>query len=340
MTNNMLRSLLATAVAGVLLAAAGPLAAQDKPDIAKAKAEGKVVIYTSNRTEIADAQAKAFQEKYGIEVESIRQGSQKTIQRTFTELQAGSIGGDIVHCLCVAFVNDLKGRGWTIPFKTTYFDRIPAELKDPEGHWLAHRVTLILIAYNKNLVTTEPTSWKDLTDPKYKGKTTIGDANYGSIPLGLGEALSRNLGWEFFENIGKNEPLIFQSNVQNVQWLATGERWLGPITDYDAAAAIEKGEPVGLAYPSEGVVPLPGTSAILKGSKHPEAAKLFMEFLLSDEGQQSHLDGAQYPVRTDFPGPKAIKPMDQLKLMAVDFGRIEAEGNDIKDRYMRAVSTN
>jgi iron(III) transport system substrate-binding protein len=133
---------------------------------------------------------------------------------------------------------------------------------------------------------------------------------------------------------------VFQSNVQNLQWITTGERLLGPITDYDAAAAIERGEPLGLSYPKEGVVAVPGVTAIVKTGKHPNAARLFAEWLLSDEGQASYLANKQYGARTDVPAPKGLKTLGELKLLPVNFDRIEKEGRGIRDRYMKGVTSN
>lgn len=330
----------AAAVAGALagLALAGPPAAAEMADVAKAKAEGKVVLYSANRSNIVDAQAALFEKKYGIKVEALRLGNQKLAQRVVVELQAGNIGADLIHCLCIALAEDLHRQGHIAAFKTPDFDKVPAELKDPQGYWTANRVTVVAMAYNKNRLKEAPGSWWELADPKHAGKTTMGDANYGSLPVALAEALSAKFGWDIFERIGKNKPLVFQTNVQSVQWIATGERLMGPITDYDAAAAIGKGEPIALAYPKEGVIAVPGITVVMAAAKRPNAARLFAEWLLSDEGQKSYVDGQQYGARTDVPSPSGLKGLGELKILPINFERIEKEEDQIKQRYMKAIA--
>lgn len=315
-----------------------PAAKPEAADVEKAKAEGKVVVYTGNRSEVAEAQAKAFEKRYGIKVEWIRQGTQQTKERVYAELRAGKVQADIAHVVDVAFFEDLRKKGALAPFRTPYFDKIPAALKEPNGHWLANRVVLVLMAYNPDRLKTAPTGWLDLVDPQYKGKIMVGDANYGGLPVAWANAVSKALGWEYFEKIGKNEPLLFQANTQGVQWLSTGERLLGTTTDYDAATAIAKGEPVKLVYPKEGAVPVPGVTGVLKDAPHPNAGRLFAEWLLSDEGQKTYLEGGQNGARVDAPPPPGGKALSEVKLLAVDWVEVEEKGGEIKERYMQLVS--
>lgn len=309
-------------------------------DVAKAKAEGRVVIYTSNRSEIANEQGRLFEKKYGIRVETLRLSSQSTKERVYNELRGGRISTDLTHVVDVAFFEDLRKKGVLQPFKTAYFDRLAEPLRDPDGYWLANRITIVTMAYNTDKVKTPPTSWRDLTRPEYLDKTAVGDPNYGNLPIALAAALSsaKDFGWGYFEAVGKTRPLLFGANTQGVQWLATGERLIGVTTDYDAITAINAGDPIKLAYPVEGVVPVPGVTAILKDAPHPNAARLFAEWLLSDEGQASYVEGGQYGARSDVKPPAGLEPLSSLKLLPVDWEKIETNAADIKARYIKAVT--
>src|SRR3954470_21824473 len=119
----------------------GPLArAQDAVDVDKAKAEGKVVWYTSTPIEQAQKIADAFQKEYGIKVEMFRSGGSAILRRFQQEMDAGRAAADVLTHSEPAAANALGKKGFFVPFKPADFDKVPDAAKDPQGHYVAQRL--------------------------------------------------------------------------------------------------------------------------------------------------------------------------------------------------------
>src|SRR5262245_59734780 len=126
------RSMLAGAAALALPALVRPDVAETV-DIAAAKREGKVTLYTSAPIAAAQKVANAFQEKYGITVELFRSGGTQVLRRFMMEQQAGHAGADVLVSSDPAAVLDIAAKGMFVPFKPDGFDKVPAGLNDPAG---------------------------------------------------------------------------------------------------------------------------------------------------------------------------------------------------------------
>src|SRR6185295_16896184 len=138
------RNVLAGASALALPAFPLPARAQ-AVDVAAAKREGKVTLYTSAPIAAAQKFANAFQQKYGITVELFRSGGTQVLRRFLTELQARHAGADVLVSSDPAAMIDLAKKGLFVPFKPDGIDKVPAALNDPAGHFVAQRVSLISV---------------------------------------------------------------------------------------------------------------------------------------------------------------------------------------------------
>ena len=160
------------AVLGLLAAASGPAPAQDAR-LEAAKKEGKVVWYTSLALSSAEKVAKMFEAAYpGIKVEVHRTGSQRILQRVMQELQANIKNVDVIHTSDAGHYVLLKDKKLLMKYTPAGVDRFPTAFKDKDGYHYGLRATVNVIAYNtKSLSAAEaPQTWKDLLDPKWKGK--------------------------------------------------------------------------------------------------------------------------------------------------------------------------
>src|SRR5262245_65014254 len=118
-------------------------AAAESVDVAAAKREGKVTLYTSAPIAAAQKVANAFQQKYGITVELFRSGGTQVLRRFMMEQQAGAAGADVLVSSDPAAVLDIAAKGMFVPFKPAGFDQVPAGLNDPSGLFVAQRVSVI-----------------------------------------------------------------------------------------------------------------------------------------------------------------------------------------------------
>ncbi|HWT79440.1 MAG TPA: extracellular solute-binding protein [Candidatus Methylomirabilis sp.] len=306
------------------------------PDEAKAKTEGAVVYYTANRTQIAEKHAKEFEKKYGIKVQVFRSGSEKVMAKLESEMQAGRVQADIVNVSDPGYYFSLQARGALLPYLSKNAATIPEAFKDKDGQWIASRLTAMVIAHNTKLLPTDqaPKRWIELTDPKWHGKVTIGSPSYGGTSLNWAAGILKLYGWKFFEDFAKNKPLMTEGHQPGVQLVASGERPIsGEMNDYDARAGIVKGQPLAIIIPQEGVFVIPTPIAILKATARPNAAKLFVDYILSMEGQGIFAEDQTLPARTDVAPPKGAVALKDLKVVPMDWQAVEKQSEEIKTKF-------
>src|SRR5262249_39618088 len=133
----------------------------------------------------------------------------------------------------------------------------------------------------------EPASWDALADPKYKGKMVMADPSFTSLLVTVVGMVSQAKGWGYFEKLRANDTMVVQGNQQVSDMLKRGERLIavGALDSY-AADDRKAGHPLKTLYPSDGVFVIPSPTSVVKGSPNPNAAKLFAEFMISDEVQK------------------------------------------------------
>ena len=328
--------ILATFLA-VLLWPAQSSAQTALPDEAKAKTEGTLVYYTSNRTTTAEKHARGFEKKYGIKVQIFRSGTEKIMAKLEAEAQAGRIQADILNISDPGYYFALQGRGALLPYISRYANAIPDAFKDRDGQWIASRLTNMVMAYNTKLIPADqaPKRWIELTDPKWQKKITVASPSYGGTSLNWAAGMVKLYGWKFFEDLGKNKPLLTEGHQPGMQLVASGERPLsGEMNDYDARASISKGQPVAIIVPQEGVIAVPTPIAILKATARSNAAKLFVDYMLSEEGQAIMVEDDTYSARTDVAPPKGALPLKDLKVIPMDWPAVEKQSEEIKTKFV------
>src|SRR4030081_2366270 len=217
------RSVLAGAAALGLPAFPGAATEADSVDLAAAKQEGKVSLYTSAPIAAAQKVATAFEQKFGIKVELFRSGGTEVLRRFMMERDAGRIGADVLVTSDPAAAIDLAGKGLFVPFKPAGFEQAPAALNDPAGNYVAQRVSLIAIYVRTDLIAAAdvPKTWDDLTHPKYKGKLVMTDPSFTSLQVGVVAMMSKLRGWDYYEALNRNDVLIVPGNEQAVNLVKT-----------------------------------------------------------------------------------------------------------------------
>ena len=195
-------------------------------DLAAAKAEGKVVWYTSTPVETANKIAKLFETQTGIRVELFRSGGGAILRRFMQEHQAGRVAVDVITTSDPAASAALARKGTFVPFKPTHFDKVPEAGKDADGAYVAQRLNIITIYARSDKVAPAdmPKTWADLTDPKYKGKLVMTDPSFTSLGLMVVTSLSKRLGWDYYEKLRKNDIMVVQGNQQVSDMIKRGER--------------------------------------------------------------------------------------------------------------------
>ena len=146
--------------------------------------------------------------------------------------------------------------------------------------------------------------------------------------------LSKNLSWDYYEKLRKNDIMIVQGNQQVSDMLKRGERLIavGALDSY-AADLKRDGHPIKTLYPSDGLFIIPSPTSVVKGSRNPNAAKLLAEFMIGDDAQKIFPADGGYSVRIDIPAPAGSPDLKNLKIIDVDNDYIERETQRIKRRF-------
>ena len=321
-----------------VLALATAASAQDAR-LEAARKEGKVVWYTSLALPSAEKVAKLFETAYpGIKVEVHRTGSERILSRVMQELQAGIKNVDVVHTSDAGHFVLLKNKSLLLKYTPAGVDRFPAGFKDKDGYYFGLRATVSVIAYNtKVLAATEaPKTWKDLLDPKWKGKMVTAHPGYSGVIATHVLALVNQHGWDYFKQLAQNQLMLVQSAVDPSGVVASGERLVavdgGEYTFYQTK---KKGNPLEIVYPKEGVPLIVSPTAIMSFAAHPNAAKLFTDFGFSREVQQVMADSeGLYTGHPDVKYPTDKPKLSELKLLSVDPEELEKRNEEIKKRFV------
>src|SRR5262249_48250054 len=152
--------------------------------IEAAKREGRVVWYTSLALTSAEKVAKLFETAYpGIKVEVQRTGSQRILQRVMQELQANIKNVDVIHTSDAGHYVFLKEKKLLMKYTPAGVEGFPASFKDRDGYHYGPRATVNGIAYNTKSVSAAeaPKTWKDLLDPRWRGKLVTAHPGYSGV---------------------------------------------------------------------------------------------------------------------------------------------------------------
>jgi iron(III) transport system substrate-binding protein len=278
-------SILIAGLAAVALAT--PALAQEfgPPElIAAAKKEGRLVYYTANFAEVEQEVINAFNKRFPeIKVEMVRAPGGQLITRVKTEAAANKLSADVIDHSDRALMVDLLDlfQDYAPPNAADY---VPEAMISPK---LWPRATLVWsIAYNTELVKNPPRSWLDVTRPDY-GKRQIGEVIAASGGTTWTRIMFERqvLGEDYWKKQAATDPILYPSGAPMADAMVRGEINLGPIL-YNAVYPKKRdGAPLGMIFPPEGAPVNPYASGIPKTAAHPNAAKLFLNWCLSAEGQ-------------------------------------------------------
>jgi len=299
----------------------------------------KIMLYTSVPTEIMTAIADAFMaENPTIEVEVFRSGTGTIQTKIAAEVEGGNLQADVIWVAEFSYYETLKKQGLLAQIFPEEADALPDNFKDPENYYYAGRLINMVIAYNTYELTPEtaPQSWTDLTDSKWYDNFVIPNPEYSGAAVAAVGALSINYGWEYFEDLRKNETVVVRGNSDVAQKVAAGEFPIGMTLDYIARGLRENGSPIDIVYPKDGTIAIPSPVAVMKGTDNMEAAMVFINYILSEKGQKALVElGSLVPIRSDVNPPPNTPPAGEIldHAMKIDWKAIEELTTEINTKF-------
>ncbi len=275
------------------------------------KSEGKVVIYGDLSAEEKDAVARGMAAKYGITVELLSGKAAEIAQKVFSERGAGLYIPDVNMSGVVGSIVLLKPRGVTEVMDPAL---ILPEVKDA-SLWLNNKFPWVDSAHtqvqfigevfpgiliNTKLVgADEIKSYQDLLDPKWKGKLVLTDPTNPSSGSQWFSKMTLVLGEDYMRAFVKQQPAISRNDRLNVEWVAQGKYPVGvALQSAQVWKFISEGAPVAVIDTEVGALsPGHGCISLMKNAPHPNAARVFLNWLLSKEGQTAFVQGSFQPSR-------------------------------------------
>ena len=303
-----------------------------------AKKEGELTWYTAHYTsEGAEELGAEFTKLYGIKVNVVRTTAQVAYQRLLQDLKNNQIACDVFSSTDVGHDVRLKAEGKFEKYIPETASKILPEFQnfDSDGYYHTTSAGLVVLTYNTSKVKPEeaPKKWTDLLDIKWKGKVSTGHPGFSGY-VGTWVLMMKNLyGWEYFENMEKNKPQIGRSINDTVTALNAGERQVAAGADGSTLFSAARGNPLAVSYPSDGSVLIIAPSAIIKGTKHPNAAKLFMEYLNSIEAATINAKHFAIPLRPEVPPPPGAKPISEVKTIRPSVAEIDKGIPDVIEQW-------
>ncbi|WP_439329152.1 ABC transporter substrate-binding protein [Ciceribacter ferrooxidans] len=225
----------------------------------------------------------------------------------------------------LAFGPQMKAEGLLQPYKVSTWDEIPDTVKDAEGYWYGDYYGVLSFIVNKDLVKETPADWADLLKPDYAGQVALaGDprasnqAILGVLAAGLHKGAkageeSGKAGLEYFAEL--NKAGNFVPVIAKAGTIAQGATPIAIAWDYNVLAwrdELAGNPPVDIVVPKTGVLAGVYVQGISAYAPHPNAAKLWMEYLYSDEGQNLWLKGYCHPARFNAMSKAGKVPQDLL----------------------------
>jgi iron(III) transport system substrate-binding protein len=299
------------------------MTAHEKELYEAAKKEGgELTWYTAHSDDItAQTLGRSFEALYpGIKVNVLRTTAQVAYQRITQEIKASAIQCDVFSSTDLGHSVELKAKGAFEKYVPENASKVANIYQgyDPDGTYFVTSAGMIGIGYNTAKVkeADAPKNWTDLLDPKWKDNIALGHPGFSGYVGTWALTLRNQYGWDFFEKLAKNNPRVGRSINDTVTMLNAGESAIagsGPVgTLLDS---LKKGNPLAMVYPTDGSVLIIAPSSIMKGSKHLNAARLYMEFLMSEGASRIWVEHFNESIRPEVAASEGAKSAKDLKII-------------------------
>ena len=296
---------------------------------------GTLTIYSGREEEIVAPLFERFEEESGIDVE-VRYGDSAELAATLAE-EGGDSPADVFFAQDAGSLGAAAEEGLLGDLPDDVLERVDERYRDPEGRWTGTSGRARVLAYNTDEVSEDelPDDVFALTDDAWSGKIGIAPTNASfqafvtAMRLSEGDDRTR----EWLESIKDNDPKFYEGNSAILDALAAGEIEVGLVNHYYLALLKEEqpdapvenhffeGDDPGALVNVAGV-------GIVDGTDDEDAAREFVEYLLSEEGQRFYpeeAEEAEYPLVDGVEGPKGLPPLEDLEGPDVELGDLGPE---------------
>ncbi|WP_197945305.1 ABC transporter substrate-binding protein [Oricola thermophila] len=325
--------ILRTLLAGAALVAAASTAMA---------AEGTLTLYTSQPNNDAQQTVDAFMAKHpDIKVTFVRDGTTKIMARLRAELEAGSTPADVLLIADNVTMEGMSRDGYLMAYPEADVSAYDEGIQDPERMWFPTKLITTGIVYN-TAAPMKPASWKDLLTDETKGQIAMPSPLTSGAALIHTKTMVSNMeeGWGYYETLAANGAQASGGNGGVLKAVAGGEKLYGMVVEFLPIREKAKGAPVDFVFPEEGVSAISEPVAILSNTKNPDAAKAFVDFLISREGQELAASQGYMPAHPEVSPPEGFPPLSDIRVMAFDPAAALESAEADKDRFATIFGQN
>ena len=265
-----------------------------------AKREGRVLFYSGMSTGDSQILISGFQKRYPlVKAELFRANESGLFQRLISEKRMGQTFADVIHM--AGFLTSLyKKEGLLAKYVSPEAKAFPQGFKDPEGFWTAHYSTYHMFIYNTRLVAKAdlPKTYDDLLKPRWKRNIGMSNDEVEWF-MGMLDYLGEEKGRQFMKGLAAQEPMLRAGRTLVATLMSAGEFPLALGAVHRTVAMQKEGASVDMIYLPGPVMAANRALGLHANAPHPNAAKLFMDYIFSREGQQLFNQMSRHPVRQD-----------------------------------------
>jgi iron(III) transport system substrate-binding protein len=290
-----------------------------------------LTVYTAGPGTLIKQLASGFQAKTGTRVDVFQATTGKVMARL--EAEAANPRADILISASWDTAVDMDHRGMLLAYESPNARQVPARFKT--STYVAQGVSALGIVWNTKSNTPEPKEWADLATPAYANLVTMPDPALSGATLDLLLGLQGAQGdkaWDLLRTLHTNGMTVAGPNAQALNPVLQGAKAavFGGV-DYVSYASIQNGESVKVIFPASGTVIAPRPMMILKTTRSPDQARAFIDYVLSEEGQQAVARAWLMPARQDIPAARPI--FKELKLLEPEAAAAPASREKTLSRF-------
>ncbi|RMC31570.1 ABC transporter substrate-binding protein [Paracoccus alkanivorans] len=300
-----------------------------------AHAETTLTLYTSQPPEQAQSTVDAFEAAHpDIKVEWTRNGTSALMNVIRAEIEAGQVQPDLLLVADNINLGELKAGGHLMAYPEAPVEGYDAATYDPDMTYFGTKAITTGIAYNPDIA--EPVeSWAELLTEENRGQIAVPSPLYSGAALNHLHALinAEGIGWEFYEGLNELDIVPEGGNGPATKAVASGMAKYAILVDANALRAKADGSPIDFIVPKDGVSFITEPVAIMSTTEHPDAARLFVDFLLSEEGQKLVAEQGNLPLRPGVAGPEGFPELAGMKLLGYDVEEALGKDGEIRAKF-------
>ena len=269
----------------------------------------------------------------GVEFKFYQAGSEDVAAKVNSEIMANALQADVVICSDRFWYEELADKGLLHQYAPKGSEKVAEELRHPKNFYTTAAIPVMVLAYNSEMLKAEeaPKSFREMTDPKWKGKFAIGSPLASGTNFTTVAMLLNNYGWDFVEGLRKNEVISAGGNSAVIQKMQSKERPVGWVLLENLLRFQDTDKRLQAIFPDDGVIIHSNVMAITKKEGSRELAEQFADWMFGPDGQAAIVRSYMYSPLPSFLPPKGAPNFSDLKIKNFKWSR-EFIGHTVQNR--------